>query len=333
MSFGLLFGIIILLAILSGIADAPRKIAKSSQVSGNDAAGCGCLALVGIVLALGVISMLADFAKAHSAGIFFVGMLSAFIALVAFIARKSDSDKPSVDFPPKAETPPKKNIQEQAKPEARFPAALNEVVGEIKKRPILVTPEEIAGKEGEDNVAKAVWSACLVDKRHHRILRNVYIRKPNGKHTEIDVLLLHESGVYVFESKNFSGTIYADRDASEWKRFKDDGQKDFFPNPIKQNAGHIAALRRFLRQDERNFRVFNLVVFGRKASLKNKPEDFDNVSVHYIFDLEMDLVKKMAVGSSIYSAEMIDDWLRKLLPGTLVPESVKQAHANRIKAR
>mgnify|MGYP002509292044 CR=1 FL=1 len=35
-------------------------------------------------------------------------------------------------------------------------------------------------------------------------LFNLYIPKDNGETTELDVVLLHESGIYVFESKNYS---------------------------------------------------------------------------------------------------------------------------------
>ena len=37
---------------------------------------------------------------------------------------------------------------------------------------------------------------------HKRFLFNCYLPKDNGETTEIDVILLHESGVYVLESKN-----------------------------------------------------------------------------------------------------------------------------------
>lgn len=35
-----------------------------------------------------------------------------------------------------------------------------------------------------------------------------YIPKGNGETTELDVILLHESGIYVMESKNYSGWIF-----------------------------------------------------------------------------------------------------------------------------
>ena len=43
---------------------------------------------------------------------------------------------------------------------------------------------------------------------YKRYLFNLYIPKSNGETTELDVVLLHESGIYVFESKNYSGWIF-----------------------------------------------------------------------------------------------------------------------------
>lgn len=51
---------------------------------------------------------------------------------------------------------------------------------------------------------------------HKRFLFNVYIPKEDGSTTEIDVILLHESGVYVFESKNFSGWIFGSESQKYW---------------------------------------------------------------------------------------------------------------------
>ena len=40
----------------------------------------------------------------------------------------------------------------------------------------------------------------------------------NGKKTEIDVLMIYKSGIYVFESKNYGGWIYGDQYEDTWLR-------------------------------------------------------------------------------------------------------------------
>ena len=41
--------------------------------------------------------------------------------------------------------------------------------------------------------------------RDGKILRNVYVPKENGETSEIDVLYITQKGIFVIESKNYSG--------------------------------------------------------------------------------------------------------------------------------
>ena len=43
-----------------------------------------------------------------------------------------------------------------------------------------------------------------------KLLTNLYLPKSDGSTTEIDSLMLSETGLYVFESKNYSGWIFGD---------------------------------------------------------------------------------------------------------------------------
>lgn len=43
---------------------------------------------------------------------------------------------------------------------------------------------------------------------YKKSLFNCYIPKRNGGTTEIDFILIHETGIYIFESKNYGGWIY-----------------------------------------------------------------------------------------------------------------------------
>lgn len=47
------------------------------------------------------------------------------------------------------------------------------------------------------------------------MLRNIYVPY-NGKTSEIDVLLLHEKGIFVFGSKNYSGWIFGRLQNAQW---------------------------------------------------------------------------------------------------------------------
>lgn len=59
---------------------------------------------------------------------------------------------------------------------------------------------------------------CLLDKLegYKKFLFNCYIPKGDGTTTEVDVIMIHETGIYVIESKNYNGCIFGREDAYEW---------------------------------------------------------------------------------------------------------------------
>ena len=96
-----------------------------------------------------------------------------------------------------------------------------------------------AGRFGEYLTYKYLQSLT----GYKRFLFNLYIPKGKGETTEIDVLLLHESGIYVFESKNYSGWIFGTETQPYWTQTlpgkRKNVHKNHFYNPILQNKAHL----------------------------------------------------------------------------------------------
>lgn len=102
---------------------------------------------------------------------------------------------------------------------------------------------------------------------HKKILTNLYIPKNDGTTTEIDLVLINQSGIFVIESKNYSGKIYGDEKDKMWEqRFKARIGYKFF-NPIWQNKGHISALKGVLQKADRNL-VHSYIVFGKRCEFR-----------------------------------------------------------------
>lgn len=304
--------------------------------------GCGTIFLIGLVL------IIIDFIKTHSAFFTIAGIIVVFIVVILFLFAqyegkdfnsenksqdKSNSSKsyrtPSIERTIDSKTSSFSQSEFQSEinslrdPLHVYPATYEDVVGKVP------SATEIAGKIGEDEVSKAVWTACQFDGRYYKILRNVYVPVLGG-YSEIDVLLLHETGVYVFESKNVVGSIYGDENHPQWQRYKSKSEKDFIPNPVMQNEGHIKALCEFLQLNKYQFRVFSIIVFGVKAKLKAVPENTSLMSIYEVYNLETDLVKKMMAEKVFYNAETIDSWCRKLLPYTQLSDDEKKAHSEKV---
>ena len=116
----------------------------------------------------------------------------------------------------------------------------------------IITPN-IKGRIGESRLED---SLDLLDffGYHGYCLRNVYIPRRNGTTSEIDVLYITSKGLFVIESKNFSGYIFGNERykywtstlyaGKNWAGFKK-VEKHKFYNPVWQNNSHINALRNY----------------------------------------------------------------------------------------
>ena len=89
-------------------------------------------------------------------------------------------------------------------------------------------------------------------------MTNIYLPNDDGTTTttEIDLIMITTTGVYVFESKNYSGWIFWDENTKFWTQSLKDGEKYRFNNPIWQNKKNISALQKLLRLGNYMFRSY-----------------------------------------------------------------------------
>ena len=123
------------------------------------------------------------------------------------------------------------------------------------------------GKVGEMVVAGKLDH---LPKDQYRVLNNVTIPTPKGS-SQIDHLVVSIYGIFVIETKNYNGWIYGGEHAEYWTQ-NIYGNKYQLYNPILQNAGHVRALRRVLK-DYEPLPILPIVAFSGKADIKVKVED------------------------------------------------------------
>lgn len=93
----------------------------------------------------------------------------------------------------------------------------------------ILTSPEAKGRAGEEKI----YTILERLEGHKRILANCYLPNGNSGTTEIDLILLHETGIYVFESK-----IIADGFSEE--KTSNFGQKRFVVQIVKhKNSAFI----------------------------------------------------------------------------------------------
>ncbi len=87
---------------------------------------------------------------------------------------------------------------------------------------------------------------------------NNYLIQGNGFSTQIDHILINSIGVFVIETKNYSGQVYGDDTRKEWTQVLNYGKvKNSFYSPVQQNAVHVKQIQKLIP----DVPVFSLVVF------------------------------------------------------------------------
>jgi hypothetical protein len=98
----------------------------------------------------------------------------------------------------------------------------------------------------------------------HVLLNNVTLPTEKGT-TQIDHILVADTGIFVIETKQYSGWIFGDPFQDKWTQtlYR---KKSKFLNPIHQNYGHVKALETLFTLPESTF--IPLVVFTGDAEFK-----------------------------------------------------------------
>ncbi len=168
--------------------------------------------------------------------------------------------------------------------------------------------DENLGPYGEFLTTKKAINACKETTTYFKILNNLYVKSKNGS-TEIDALMIHETGIYVFESKNFSGRIYGGYKQKEWTQKLGHTQNHFY-NPIWQNKGHITALKSVLGND---LPYISIIVFSERCELKNVPNEIANLIIIQRNRLERRLVHEINRREKSITIKQVDEMYGKLL--------------------
>lgn len=181
------------------------------------------------------------------------------------------------------------------------------------------------GVFGEAAVSAIVARVAHDNGRRHCLLQNVYIPTHAG-YTEIDTVLLHESGIYVFETKNVSGEVSGDLEQERWKLYLNERTQHTLYNPLKQNQGHIGALLRQLRTSYSRARVYSFVVFSDRCVLRRVPASGNRFQVIHFGELKQALANVLKHSTNVHGKKQLDEWTAALQPCVNVSEAVKQSH-------
>lgn len=122
---------------------------------------------------------------------------------------------------------------------------------------------------GEWSERKVVLKLLKAGINPKAIFHDLYIRKPNGTYTQVDVAVATKAGLIVFEVKDYSGWIFGNDSQKYWTQLLAYGkEKHRFYNPVMQNAGHIQAIRQCLPKNP-GIPIYSVIVFFGNCEFKD----------------------------------------------------------------
>ena len=124
----------------------------------------------------------------------------------------------------------------------------------------------LRGREGELFVGRELSKLSA----EYTAFEDLILPSPRGD-TQIDHVVFSPYGIFVIETKNYSGWIFANEKDKFWTQVKFQ-YKEKFQNPFRQNYKHIKAMQYATRFPIGVFH--NIVVFGGYADFKTQvPKD------------------------------------------------------------
>lgn len=159
------------------------------------------------------------------------------------------------------------------------------------------------GSLGETLVTQGTFR--LLDAALYRGFSDLYVPRPDGDGlTQVDHVVVSPYGIFVIETKNYTGWIYGAEHQAKWTQTFGSGGKFSFQNPIWQNKLHLRALAQFLKLPESKFR--SVIFFMGGATFKTELPEYviDTSLTSYITGIEEVLLQPEEVAAA--NAALVD---------------------------
>lgn len=171
-------------------------------------------------------------------------------------------------------------------------------------------------------------------KDYKKLLTNNYLPDENSLTHESDVIMIHPTGIYVFESKNYSGWIYGKETDRYWTQsiYNEENHKKYktkFYNPIWQNKKHVDILNNYLENKYTNS-IYSYIVFSSRCKLKRLTYSSSHCKIMNRYDLLWYLKKDIKSKEFVFTNEQVDEIYSSLKKCSNVSAEVKQQHNDNI---
>lgn len=144
------------------------------------------------------------------------------------------------------------------------------------------------GSAGENQVIALLNKRFKGDKTMY-ILNDLTLPFEDGS-TQIDHLVISQKGIFVIETKHYSGWIFGAPNAPQWQQvlYK---VKTSFQNPLRQNYKHIIVLKNYLKDMPDVYQ--SIVCFTGSAEFKSPMPDnvlYSQYLIDFIDEFKKDVL-------------------------------------------
>lgn len=175
---------------------------------------------------------------------------------------------------------------------------------------------ERRGLKGERLISSVLSSLPA----EYTLYNDVYL-EVKGRSVQIDHVIISRYGVFVIETKNYTGWIYGTEQSEYWTKNMY-GNKYQFRNPLKQNYSHIKSLQALLGIPESKF--IPIIVFLNGATLKS-----DTIgNVIYSSQLKRTI---LAYSIPVFSDDEVESIKSALSKALIMGKNRKREHINKVK--
>jgi len=180
------------------------------------------------------------------------------------------------------------------------------------------------GKTGE----RLTYNTLCEIYRKKQIFRNLYIKRSNGRYTEIDLCTVGRGTIFVYESKNLRGEISTDI-KNNWYQKPPDKRKIKIDSPILQNDVHVEALKEYLSGYPLDFH--SVIVFNEYSNIDNIKCNFPGVHFIKCDKLANYIYKIRRKANLCITKKQLHEVIELLGKAERPDDSVKQQHLDDLK--
>jgi hypothetical protein len=186
----------------------------------------------------------------------------------------------------------------------------------VTKKTTCSSYAKVLGEIGEESVASILRTLP----KDYVVFNDVYL-EIKGKSTQIDHVVISRYGVFIIETKNYTGWIFGNDTSEYWTQtIYEDKYK--LRNPLRQNYSHLKTLQSIFGIEERFY--FPIVAFHDRATLKCET----NGNVMYFSELK-DFILSKTIPK--LTDELVNRLSAILMYYSVKNENQKQEHILKVK--